>query len=410
LIVGIFLTTILLLADNPPRGICSKQFSLTTWNVGDVPQRPFATHRDANLDGWVKLWILNKNNYPDNITGIQEDWYGHIYEGTKSVYNWALTYSNGFPDFYGAISILSQFYIADHFFVRWIAGHGVDKTGEKGFAYSVICIQVTNSSGWTCQFPIHFYCLHAQSGDMISDLTDRIDQLNQLSNFMNSHSSGYSVIVAGDFNCNYTSESDPDIVRASDTYLLNRFMRENNLTMANDPAKYTHNSYKTLDFILFRSAKGDSRESLQLIDCNVRYEAAGSDHYPVKANFNFSINYDAYPDLVVSDILRFEYDPWAQEGIAYLKVKNNGPAASEKDTQVYVTISYQKWTYGLGFIPKLASGQSTIVEVYVPELNLDPFYDSYVFVNATANRPSIIKENDVLNNYLRKMVPVQFLY
>lgn len=392
----VFLITVFLFADNPLRGICSKALSVTTWNVADVP-RIFIplTHRDYGLDDKVKQWILKQTDIGRNITGLQEDWYRHIYNGTRSKYSWALSYSSGFPDFYGGISILSQFYIGDHFFQRWNHAHGIDAEGEKGFAYLPIYIRVANSSGWTCQFPLHLYCLHAQSGNESHDREDRAIQLDQLSAFINSHSTGYSIIVEGDFNCYYNNQTDRN--------LLTSFMNKHNLTMANNTGQYTNTSGNLIDYILFRT--GDYRESLQLVNCNVKYDAQGSDHYPVKANFNFSVNYDAYPDLVVTDILQFQYSANSEEGWSTVMVKNNGPAASDKTSQVHMTITGVKNVYGLGYLPKLNSGQSAAVEVDMPGLVLDPSIRS-VNISATADRPSIIKENNELNNNLIKLVNV----
>ena len=175
-IAGVLLTTILLLANNPKIGWCSKQFSLTTWNVADVfYQKYINNYHDSFQIEWIKGNIL------DNITVLQEDFYAHIYDGVRRSYRYGKTYGPGGR----GLSLLSQFDIHYHLFQEWsrYAG-GDDDAANKGFAYAVIYIPVKNSTGWTCQFPIHVYTLHADAGDTRDDQNARIGQLYQLHSFM----------------------------------------------------------------------------------------------------------------------------------------------------------------------------------------------------------------------------------
>ena len=447
-IAGVLLTTILLLADNPPRGICSKRFSLATWNVGEWANQDI-TH--PTHDDWM-IWWIKGNSFEDNITGLQEDFLMHMYDGARENYKYGIAFEQLYAKNCG-LALFSQLFIGRTYFEEWEVYNGWDTWASKGVGFSEILIPVTNSSGWTCLFPIHVYILHAQSGDTMWDHSDRMWQLGQVSRLMHARSSGYSVIVAGDFNINSfnpqsfdygnspetksgkgkKSDTDPSGgtgldyeiggVGSEDIRLLNSFMAEHNLTMANNPTQYTHESVQTLDYILFRT--GDLRESLQLLDCNVRYDAQGSDHYPVKARFNFSVNYDAFPDLVVSDILQFTYDRTLQEGYAYVLVKNNGPGATERASQLLVTLSVPNVTQkqksdqplevdpfeilyeGLGTIPQLNSGQSAIVKVYMPYLILGRYFP-FVKMSATANSPASIREIDEHNNNLEKQVYVKY--
>jgi hypothetical protein len=459
-IAGVLLTTILLLADNPPRGICSKRFSLATWNVGDPPWE-FPVPQDVShptLNYWM-IWWIKGNSFEDNITGLQEDFQMHMYDGARENYKYGIAFERFYEQLYAngkncGLALLSQFFIGRPYFEEWEVYNGWDTWASKGVAFSEILIPVTNSSGWTCLFPIHVYTLHAQSGDTMWDHFDRMWQLGQVSRLMHARSSGYSVIVAGDFNINSfnppslnyvnppetksvsrkRADTDPSGgtglnyefggVGSEDIRLLNSFMAEHNLTMANNPTQYTHESVQTLDYILFRT--GDYRESLQLLDCNVRYDAQGSDHYPVKAYFNFSVNYDAFPDLVVSDISQLTYDRFAEEGYVSVSVKNNGPGPTDRASQVQVTLSvininplqnkgdqqteedpYKLVYEGYGTIPQLNSGQSAVAVVYMPGLFLGRYFP-FVKMSATANSPASIREIDEHNNNLEKQVYVKY--
>lgn len=361
------------------------------------------------------------------------------------------------------MSFLSQFYIHDQFFREWSKHEGLDSLANKGFACAVIYIPVTNSSGWTCEFPIHVYTLHANAGYHWSDLVARKIQFDQLSKFMEGYSKGYSVIVAGDFNLDNDSYFDRDI--------RDRFIDNQQLTMANNPNHDTHIDGKTYDYILFRA--GDYRESLEVTKCKVEYsifvttvdpydeprrnrssrnvnrerevEDRGgnsgssvyifSDHFPVTAHFNYSVDYDAFPDLVVSDILQVTYDTSSGKGRAFVRVKNNGPAAIYKKTKLHIECYYQdeaprmreykyrgemrtpdlerfktaKCFLGSRTIPPLNSGKSAIVEVSLNNLNnyIKPYRQSWkIDIIATANKPRAIRENNELNNILEKRIDV----
>jgi hypothetical protein len=449
-IAGVLLTTILLLANNPLRGWCSKQFSLTTWNVADVvTKNVFFTYHDRFQIGWIQ------GNISDNITVLQEDFYTDIYNGVKGDYNYGKTFgSEG-----RGLSFLSQFYIHSHLFQEWRTHEGLDLAANKGFAFAVIYIPVTNSSGWTCEFPLHVYTLHANAGDSRIAQIARDIQLFQLHSFMIEHSLRYSVIVAGDFNLDYSNNTHKG--------LLEDFKAAQKLTMANDSNFITHKDGKMFDYILFRA--GDYRESLEVTNCNVEssifvyiddpyseprrrrssqrqldrkgeVEDSGgpvyifSDHYPVTAHFKYSVDYDAFPDLVVSDILQVTYDTSSGKGRAFVLVKNNGPAAIDKTkldieclhreeaprnreykyrgemrTPELEENSYAKFFLGSGTIPQLNSGQSAIVEVSLNNLNnyIKTYRQSWkIDIIATANKPRAIRENNDFNNILQKRIDV----
>lgn len=450
-IAGVLLTTILLLAGNSFQGWCSKQFSLTTWNVADVEFNSY--HDILQIESF-------QDNISDNITVLQEDFFTDIYNGVKEDYNYGET--SAVVD---GLSFLSQFYIGDHHFQKWSDCSNIwnlDCLKNKGFACAVIYIPVTNLSEFTCKFPIHVYTLHADAGDSSWDIDARRSQFDQLSRFMDGYSKGYSVIVAGDFNL--------DSYNSTYNGILELFKYRQQLTMANNPNHATHIELKTFDYILFRA--GDDRESLEVTRCNVDYsifevtvdpygepkrdrshnlnrnrevEDRGgnsggsvyifSDHFPVKAHFNYSVNYDAFPDLVVSDILQVTYDTSSGKGRAFVRVKNNGPAAIDNKTKLHIECYYQdeapssreyryrgemrtpdlkrlktsKCFLGSHAIPPLNSGKSTIVEVSLNNLNnyKKPYRQSWkIDIIATANKPRAIRENNELNNILVKRIDV----
>ena len=402
--------TVMLFATNPPRGTGYGFFSLVSWNVHDA--------LNPDPDTYKINYLRNKRA---DVVGIQEDFCKHVYDGLRADYGYGATYNDcnnwPFSTYRSGLSILSrvtpfsplqnisfsttafrQFNNCTGFF---------DCQATKGFVLTKLFVPVQSSSGWIFEMPVHYYDLHLNSGRGSSPRNVRQAQLNQLRDFMNIYSVGMSVIVSGDFNCIYQDTLDRNVLLS--------FITSQNLTMANNPNQFTSGD-STIDYVLYRT--GDARELL-VASCEPDYSAHGlSDHDPLVAQFSYSANYDAFPDLVITDILSFEYDPLGDgtgKGIARVVVKNEGPAAVTVASAVYMTIQTIKYNNGVGTCPPLSPGQSVIIEVeyYTPQGPIPPEYTD-VNIVVTADRTTDpllggrIKENNEGNNTLTKWVPIQW--
>jgi hypothetical protein len=191
------------------------------------------------------------------------------------------------------------------------------------------------------------------------------------------------------------------------------FVNNQNLIIANNVNEYTSDS-ATIDYVLYRT--GDPRESLQSISCAVDPMSTGlSDHKALLGQFSFSANYDAFPDLQVTDILSFEYDPLFDgigRGIATAVIKNNGPAASPANA-VYMVIPGIKYNNGIGSCPALGPGNSAVVQVeyWTPQGQIpEDWIEAEIQVIADRSTDSLkgglIRENNETNNLLDRVVPI----
>lgn len=84
--------------------------------------------------------------------------------------------------------------------IPWRSCDGFDCLTPKGFSYSKIELQ----KGVT----IDFYNIHCNAGGSTEDKTARRDNLKQLIEYMNIHSTGEPIILMGDFNSRYTRTGD----------------------------------------------------------------------------------------------------------------------------------------------------------------------------------------------------------
>lgn len=426
--VGVFflgtlvVATLTLIADNPSRGIGSCQFSLVSWNVSEAPWRFLIfPYRPDYPDGPQRSWLLGKQA---DIVGLQEDFYMDIFDQLQHYYKYGLSPKNGpiVGDFVPGIPTIEplgsglsvlvslkdipykpdiiQLHEGWREWTNCSNSESFDCQAQKGFAYMQLFIPLTTLSGYTFYMPLDYYDLHMDAGGTGGDRTARQNQFNQLKSFMNQYSQGKSVIISGDFNCHYQDVNDR-------TMLLS-FMNSQNLAFANDPA-----GTDTVDYVLFRS--GDPRESIQVISCYVDPTSHGlSDHDALSGQFNYSANYDAYPDLIVEDILSFTYDQYNGWGYATAVVKNKGPA-SASGCGIYMTIRAVKRSMGYGNCPALDAGESAIVDIGYDTAGGEPIpdYFTYATVIATVDRHSsdmlvggLVRENNELNNTLEKSVPV----
>ena len=149
---------------------------------------------------------------------------------------------------------------------------------------------------------VDFYNLHTNAGTNDGDLASRADNLNQLTDFVKTHSAGNSVVVMGDTNTRYT--------RSGDT--IAEFAAANGLTDAwvklvrggTPPAKGSDpllcdenavtNSCEVVDKILYRGSKFVSLNAIAYNNEHAKFLTDDgkmlSDHDPITATFSWARN------------------------------------------------------------------------------------------------------------------------
>lgn len=158
--------------------------------------------------------------------------------------------------------------------VRWVTCSGYlsdasDCFGEKGF--SVAQVVLSRDVG------LHVYNLHADAGDSRADVEARRRGFRQLARFIERHSDGRAVILAGDTNLD--AEHD-----ARDQATLDEFTNDSGLV---DACAVTRCGVPSVDRIFYR---GSTKLSLQATDYyeDRRFvDAQGralSDHVAIAAN------------------------------------------------------------------------------------------------------------------------------
>ncbi|MCG7853880.1 MAG: hypothetical protein MIO92_15270, partial [Methanosarcinaceae archaeon] len=268
--------------------------------------------------------------------------------------------------------------------------HDADCLSEKGFTFS----KIQMSLGDNTTFFIHFYNLHADAGRPQVDFNARVRQFAQLTDFMEANSAGMPVIVVGDFNL----QGLPG--EGSEIGFLDLFMSQTGigLTMANHEYIATSHSGNKFDYVLYRPGTNPNI-SLDKISCRVMNEIGGSDHLPIWANFRYTVNYDAFPDLTVTG-LQLER---MSEGIwnAYVTIKNLGPNATPAGTPVRVNVQIQgdKTVTAFNHTPALASGQSYTIDIGIE--NCYPPYGTFTGI-ASVDSLEEIQENNEFNNVLQQ--------
>jgi hypothetical protein len=149
---------------------------------------------------------------------------------------------------------------------------------------------------------VDFYNLHTNAGTNAGDLASRADNLNQLTDFVKTHSAGNAVVVMGDTNTRYT--------RSGDT--IAEFAAANGLTDAwvelvrggTPPAKGSDpllcdenavtNSCEVVDKILYRGSKLVSLGATAYNNEHAEFLTDDgkmlSDHDPITATFSWARN------------------------------------------------------------------------------------------------------------------------
>ena len=254
----------------------SGEFSLLSYNVAGLPEGMSSSNPEINSPQISPLL----NAY--DLVLLQEDfWYHDLITGQITTLPFWSDPMWETPDLLTMGDGLNRFsiYPFEEFLrVTWEEcngrlDHGSDCLTTKGFSFA---------KHWLAQdVVIHVYNLHMDAGGSEGDNNARAVQVEQLLEFINSHSEDQAIIVAGDSNMRFT---DPEDVEP-----LNRLFEGSGLT---DVCHALECGSERIDRITFRSSE-------QIILLPTLWETPAnfltpegeplSDHDPLVSNFSWSL-------------------------------------------------------------------------------------------------------------------------
>ncbi len=249
------------------------QFTALTYNVAGLPEIISQSKPSINMP------LIGKKISRFALALVQEDfWYNRdLSEHSDFPYKTApapsLTVGDGLGQF-------SQMPLKSTEHYSWESCNGFiddynDCLTNKGFSFS----QMEIIPG----IVTHVYNLHMDAGEDTGDIQARANQLRQLTSYIQAHSQGYPLIVAGDFNFHFEKKDSADLIN----YLS--FLKETGLT---DSCYATQCPEERLDRILYRN---NSHVQLTATSWHLPegfQDIHGedlSDHKPVAVDFHYQI-------------------------------------------------------------------------------------------------------------------------
>ncbi|MFF4256924.1 jacalin-like lectin [Streptomyces sp. NPDC001663] len=274
----------------------SGTFSVLSYNVAGLPESLSSapTPRDTSTTA------IGQRIAPYDIVHVEEDFNYHAYLYAADTAHAYRTPTSGGAGIGSGLNTLSKIpYDADDFErVHWNSCQvdSGDCLTPKGFTF----MRERLAEG----VYVDFYNLHTNAGTNDGDEASRADNLNQLTDFIKTHSAGNAVVVMGDTNTRYT--------RTADT--IAEFGAANGLTDAwvqlirggSAPAKGSDalvcdqsgatvpNTCEVVDKVLYRSSKLVSLNATSYNNEHAKFLTDDglmlSDHDPITVGFTWSRN------------------------------------------------------------------------------------------------------------------------
>lgn len=245
---------------------------LLTYNVAGLPLGLSRSSPQVNSA------IISPKLNPFDVVLLQEDFSFHDELVSAVTHEHRSTQPTRLIVFKDGLTRLSKRPLGEVRRVRWETCNGVssdqaDCLARKGFSFSTLLLDD--------QLRIHIYNLHADAGRSDGDKEARSDQMAQLAAFIREHSSGWTIIVAGDTNLSGRSIDDRAV--------LDRFLAETGLS---DVASVLETGEARVDRVFFRS--GSNVRLTPLLyekppEFTDREGAPLSDHLPVGVVFEWAL-------------------------------------------------------------------------------------------------------------------------
>lgn len=257
-----------------------------SYNVAGLPEGISSSQPASNTSEIGR----RLNTY--DIVSVQEDFnYNHFLYGTSN-HPYKTKWSGPVP-FGDGLNVMSRYKLTDLDRQKWKDCYGTDCLTPKGFSYNRIEIQGGAS--------IDFYNIHANAGKSKEDQQTRRSNLLQMYDYIEKHSEGRAVIIAGDFNSRYALTVDTlEVYRYLgflDTwieYSRKGVYPDKGVTRLDACDNLSSGDCETVDKILFRS---NEQVKFKLLDYQkqqqefVRDGEDLSDHWPITSLFEITIMY-----------------------------------------------------------------------------------------------------------------------
>ena len=279
----------------PPSFAVGGEFTTLTYNIAGLLELFSSAESDRQEATEQISCYVNEFSY----VNVQEDFNYHaaLYD-TCNTHPWRSPTTGGMGIGSG-LNTLSHLPYSDFTRVRWNDCNGVDCLTPKGFTLA----RVRLAEGVF----VDIYNAHAQAQTGAADLSARRKNILQLAHYIETHSAGNAVILAGDFNTRYTRTDDNmwEFLRRGFTDAWISRTRSGDVPQPGAPAlvcdpKVTSPDCEIVDKILFRD---NGFVGLQVLDYVVRQDAVNSegvalsDHPPVAASWA----YQTASDRALSD-------------------------------------------------------------------------------------------------------------
>jgi hypothetical protein len=317
-------------------------FSVLSYNVAGLPEGLSSGNPAANTP------IIGQRLAPYDVVHVQEDFNYHasLYANDTHPHR---TPTSGGAAFGDGLNTLSNHAYSD--FVRddWNSCNGTDCLTPKGFTWSRIRL--------AAGVHVDFYNLHPNAGTTSADLAARRSNITELSTFIAANSAGNAVVVAGDTNTRYTRAEDNIRDLLSTNGLTDAWVQEERGGVppaAGSPALLCDDAAITdacevVDKILYRGNRYITLALSRYSNENAAFRTADdkmlSDHYPIAASFQWTLN----PDLSLSDAVGGPHGvPFTDVGTVPLgqQVTQVGLRAGARVDQIGLTVAGASYTHG----------------------------------------------------------------
>ncbi|MFC3575110.1 jacalin-like lectin [Streptomyces yaanensis] len=271
----------------------SGTFHVLTYNVAGLPESLSSapTPRESSTT------TIGGRLGPYDIVHVQEDFNYHAYLYAADSHPYRTPTSGGAGIGSGLNTLSGLPYDTDDFErVHWNSCQydSGDCLTPKGFTF----MRERLAEG----VYVDFYNLHTNAGTNDGDLASRADNLNQLTDFIKTHSAGNAVVVMGDTNTRYTRSGDTIAEFAATNGLTDAWVQL--IRGGTPPAKGSDalvcdenaitNTCEVVDKILYRGSKLVSLNATSYNNEHATFLTDDglmlSDHDPITASFTWSRN------------------------------------------------------------------------------------------------------------------------
>ncbi|NNN30753.1 endonuclease [Streptomyces sp. S3(2020)] len=281
----------------PAAAVDSGTFNVLSYNVAGLPE----ILSSASTDRKTSTTAIGQRIAPYDIVQVQEDFNYHAYLYAGDTNHAYRTPTSGGAGIGSGLNTLSKISYDEDDFERvgwdscqWDSG---DCLTPKGFTF----MRERLAEG----VYVDFYNLHTNAGTSDGDLESRADNLNQLTEFIQSHSAGNAVVVMGDTNTRYTRSGDTIAEFATTNNLTDTWVqlirggvapaKGSDALVCDQTGATVPNTCEVVDKILYRGSKFVTLNATNYNNEHAKFLEDGtglmlSDHDPITASFSWSTN------------------------------------------------------------------------------------------------------------------------